>query len=52
MLDALVPKMVKGGVILFHDYPHFDGVRKAAYEHFKPEDFRDVGVGGGYVVIP
>jgi hypothetical protein len=52
VLDALVPKMVKGGAILFHDYPYFDGVRKAAYEHFKPEDFKEIGGGGAYVGIP
>lgn len=34
-LEFFYPRMVKGGIILTHDYPHMPGVKKAFQDFFK-----------------
>jgi hypothetical protein len=50
VLDNLWKKVVKGGVVVFHDYPVYDGVKKAVEERFKLEEINFLTSGSSYVI--
>ena len=52
-LDYFVPRMVKGGVILIHDYftVGFKGVRAAVNEFCKSEEHQIIPIGDGLSVL-
>ena len=38
VFDNLEEKVVKGGIMVLHDYPNFSGVKKFVEERWKPEE--------------
>jgi hypothetical protein len=54
VFDNLLEKVVSNGIVMFHDYPFFEGVKRAVEERFKLEDVhianQNSGSQSGYII--
>jgi hypothetical protein len=50
VLDNLWEKVVPGGIVVFHDYPVYDGMKKAVEERFSLDEIKILTPGSCYVV--